>query len=700
MNRWIFLVPLLLFVFDAAGQNKKEVLLEAFEKGFEHAEDWPIDSALNYLYDFLEKARTQNNKELESKVIQQLAYWEATKYRFVSTYDRYQEMLELCSSLKDSICIGKAYSRMGHIHRLKNENPQALEMGLKGVEILSRFEEQDPQALTGSLIGMVNLFWRIGELDQALSFSLRALDIGIANDLDESILSRAARLAAETYFRRGQFEKATEYLNKSDSYVSVTNHLIHRTFAKIAEQQGDLSKSLYHKKEALKYIENSLGPRRRPIPYIEAIQQLADAFYRIGQLDSAGFYYTKAIKIAESENLTYERAGPIYKALAELQETKGDFRDAIKNHKIGDHLLDSMRRAAAEEKITELEMKYQAEQQAEQIRSLNAINARRTIERNLLFGGTMIFLLLSIVIWRINKARRKVIQNLARQKQETEQILEQLKSTQSQLLQSEKMASLGQLTAGIAHEINNPINFIATNVAALKMDFQDLQPLFSKAKALEKEEYNGISIAELSRLSKTIEVAFLEKELAEIISGIERGVQRTTAIIKNLKTFTRKSDENYELADINGGMESTLLILKSEFSRYQIELIKDLGDLPLINCNIGLINQVFVNVISNAIQATAGQEHREIEITTRKRADHVLVRIRDTGEGMDAATQSRIFEPFFTTKEVGKGTGLGLSISYNIIRQHGGEIDIVSRPGAGTTFSISLPIRPIDSATS
>ncbi len=271
-----------------------------------------------------------------------------------------------------------------------------------------------------------------------------------------------------------------------------------------------------------------------------------------------------------------------------------------------------------------------------------------------------------------------------------------LKETQQQLVVSEKMASLGQLTAGIAHEINNPINFISSNVQALKMDFQDMQNVLKKVKELEKTTDPKKLTTELIHLGQQLDFDLLEEEISELLAGIERGTERTVNIVSSLRTFSRNSTDNFAKADIHEGLDSTITILNSQFNGH-ITIEKAYGNLPPIKCQISRLNQVFLNIINNSIQAINAKSNGVlhpglIKITTKKMGAQVQISIKDNGSGMNKETQKRLFEPFYTTKDVGEGTGLGLSISYGIIEQHKGKIDVFSSLGEGTEFLIYLPV--------
>jgi two-component system, NtrC family, sensor kinase len=267
---------------------------------------------------------------------------------------------------------------------------------------------------------------------------------------------------------------------------------------------------------------------------------------------------------------------------------------------------------------------------------------------------------------------------------------EELKMTQSQLLQQEKMASIGQLAAGVAHEINNPIGFIKSNLGCLgkygtklAAYFAACEPLLASAPAELQEQF--------AQLSKKFSIALILEDLPELMKESNEGTERVRKIVQELKNFSRVDRAEFETADINAGLETTLSIVWNEL-KYKATIEKDYGELPPVWCNMGQLNQVFVNLLVNASQAI--EQQGTISVSTRAADDSVTISIRDSGCGMAPETASRIFEPFFTTKDVGKGTGLGLSIVYDIIvNKHQGFIDVSSTPGTGTTFTITLPIK-------
>lgn len=274
--------------------------------------------------------------------------------------------------------------------------------------------------------------------------------------------------------------------------------------------------------------------------------------------------------------------------------------------------------------------------------------------------------------------------------------LANLKEAQSQLVESEKMASLGQLTAGIAHEINNPINFVTSNVKPLKRDVDILiQFIQQLEKIAASEDLTENKQQQIEALKTEFDYTYLQEEIDYLLKGIREGSTRTAEIVKGLRIFSRVDEDDLKKADINEGLDSTLIIINNLLNG-KIEVQRAYGTLPLVECYPGKLNQVFLNLISNAIYAIQSKFEGEsggiITIKTSLKESGILIQIADNGIGMNEATLKKLFEPFFTTKPVGEGTGLGLSISYNTIKKHHGNIHVESTLGVGTSFNIQIPI--------
>ena len=291
-------------------------------------------------------------------------------------------------------------------------------------------------------------------------------------------------------------------------------------------------------------------------------------------------------------------------------------------------------------------------------------------------------------------------QELRKTNDELNVAMTNLKDAQSQLVSAEKMASLGQLTAGIAHEINNPINFVTSSVKPLKQNINEVLLILSKYGELSADEELKDKLKEIEELKDELEMNYLLDEINEIIESIDEGAQRTAEIVQGLRNFSHIDDIGVKEVNINQGITSTLKLLKSELSGVDIEL--NLGDIPKIECYGGKMNQVFLNIINNAVHAVKKSEkdNPQIKITSQLKKNLVTVEIEDNGVGISEDVKDKIFDPFFTTKDVGQGTGLGLSVVFGIIEQHNGSISVESEEGKGTKFIVNLPLKQVSEKSS
>jgi signal transduction histidine kinase/ligand-binding sensor domain-containing protein len=278
---------------------------------------------------------------------------------------------------------------------------------------------------------------------------------------------------------------------------------------------------------------------------------------------------------------------------------------------------------------------------------------------------------------------------LQHQKEELQVTLENLKTTQSQLVQSEKMASIGQLVAGIAHEINNPITFISAGVDSLNTNLEEVRQVLDIYHKITLDNVEE-KLIEIEKQKEEIEYNEAINEINILIDSVRTGSERTAEIVKGLRTFSRLDEDVLKFADINEGLDSTLILLRSKYKE-RIEIEKQYRDIPEIECFPGQLNQVFMNLLLNAIDAI--EDKGTITIGTSKADGSIQVSIKDTGRGIPEDIQSKIFDPFFTTKDVGKGTGLGLSICHSIIEKHKGKIEVQSETGKGSEFMILLPVK-------
>ena len=265
----------------------------------------------------------------------------------------------------------------------------------------------------------------------------------------------------------------------------------------------------------------------------------------------------------------------------------------------------------------------------------------------------------------------------------------QLEEAQNQLLQQDKMASIGQLAAGVAHEINNPIGFVSSNLNSLRQYVTGLLDLSEACDAAVAAPGDATAAAALTKKREEVEIEFLREDLPLLLDECAEGLGRVKKIVQDLKDFSRVDHSDWQEADLNVGLESTLNVVRHEV-KYKAEVVKKLAPLPPVLCLAAQLNQVFMNLIVNAAHAIV--DKGTITLLSGVEQDWVWVQVEDTGCGMSAEVQRRIFEPFFTTKDVGKGTGLGMSLSFSIVQKHGGTIQVRSTVGEGTAIRVWLPV--------
>jgi len=280
---------------------------------------------------------------------------------------------------------------------------------------------------------------------------------------------------------------------------------------------------------------------------------------------------------------------------------------------------------------------------------------------------------------------------LQKEKADQQALIEKLHDAQNQLLQSEKMASIGQLAAGVAHEINNPIGYVNSNLGTLEKYLADM---FTMLAAYEQAEpllaADPGKAAGIKALRDKLDIDFLKEDVVALMKESEEGISRVKKIVQDLKDFSHVDESEWQWVDLHKGLESTLNVVWNEI-KYKAEVVKEYGELPEVECLPSQLNQVFMNLLVNAAHAI--EERGTITLRSGTRNGEAWVEVADTGKGIPPEILTRIFDPFFTTKPVGKGTGLGLSLSYSIVQKHHGRIEVESEVGVGTTFRICLPVK-------
>ena len=281
-----------------------------------------------------------------------------------------------------------------------------------------------------------------------------------------------------------------------------------------------------------------------------------------------------------------------------------------------------------------------------------------------------------------------LLEHFVEEREAQQALIMKLAEVHNQLLQSEKMASIGQLAAGVAHEINNPIGFVNSNLGTLAQYVEDLLRLIDACETGDT--------ATVSRVREEIDLPFLRADVVSLLEESRDGIQRVKQIVQDLKDFSHVDEAEWQFADLHKGLDSTLNVVNNEI-KYKAEVVKEYGNIPCVECLSSQINQVFMNLLVNAAHAMDEDRRGRITVRTGVRTDvdggEVWVEIADNGKGIPPENITRIFDPFFTTKPIGKGTGLGLSLAYGIIEKHHGRIEVESKVGKGTTFRVILPVK-------
>ncbi len=648
-----------------------------------------------------------------------------------------RQLFNIAKEKSDLLAIANSLTDLGYNYVALDEYPKALKHFIDAYftkTVLNQPDDIIATALTNIGITYHHLNENLTAID-----TLKSALVIWEKIVNEEKIAELNNLIANIYTLEKEYRVAENYASNALSVAEKLKNLellrdSYQTFSQVYQQSNNFEKALKYYKDYLemndsiqkinKAREALISQREfnaekaeKELSLIIADQEVKDLAMR--QLALEAESSLREIELLKSnqelQQLENERALQELKITQQALEAAKKDREIDELHQRGDLQRLALARKEAEEK--EQKKTIELLQQKSMLRE-EALE-RTALRRKFLFMtiGLLIAVLTLIIIGyfqkrrdnkllsrqkesilKINRELEEKNNKIAAQKDELEDsfkaiesTLEKLKRAQKQLIESEKMASLGQITAGIAHEINNPINFVSSNINPLKLNLKELREVLEAYQtAVRDNDVDRGKLEEARNLEDKYDIHYVLQEIDLLLNGITEGASRTREIIRGLRNFSRIDQHELRRADIHEALDSTLILLKNNYKN-RIIIKKEYDEkLEPIECYPGQLNQVFMNILNNAIQAI--EDNGTITIRTKKMKSRVVIWISDDGKGISRNIRYKIFDPFFTTKEVGEGTGLGLSISYGIVQQHKGKIKVNSKPGEGTTFKISLPL--------
>ncbi len=631
----------------------------------------------------------------------------------VSSIDSLKTFL---NSASDTLKV-KTLIDIGDIYEEQDNKEQALSNyfeALKTAEVI-----QNKEWLFQSLIAVAHFYENLRQHNVALEYALKAQKIAEEQNNKQNLYDIYDLLGGLIYFNENNFTKAFEYGEKMMRIAEAIKDKSKILYMlgwfgdtyRIA-QNADSAILMYSKKMQL---SQELGDKKQ---FAYSLQGIALAYTIKKDYEKAIDFYLQAIKIGESEHFAtgnftlnlsqvyfdlsnYEKAlfyaesalnsykgsayiqMMLYNELSEIYAAKGDYKQAYFNRLNSAALKDSLKFAETRNKIDSIQVTYKTEKQNKEIDFLNKQNELQAQIRNALIAGVVLIIIIALLI--ANKYRQKKQSELTLniKNNELTLTLSELKAAQSQLIQAEKMASLGELTAGIAHEIQNPLNFVNNFSEVNKEMIVELKD------EIEKGNYD--------------EVKIIANDIEANEEKINHHGKRADAIVKGMLQHSRSSTGKKELTDINALCDEYLRLSyhglrakdKNFNANFKTDFDESIGNINIIPQDIG---RVILNLINNSFYAVAERKKQQpqnyepsVLVSTKKANDKIEITVADNGNGIPQNIVDKIFQPFFTTKPTGQGTGLGLSMSYDIIKAHGGEIKVETKEGAGTAFIILLP---------
>ncbi|MFZ1799301.1 MAG: tetratricopeptide repeat protein [Chitinophagaceae bacterium] len=610
-----------------------------------------------------------------------------TKAMYDSSIFYYTKAIELCERLHYDVQLPSHYSNIAISYQQLANYPMALMYQQKGLSLAQKTGDHENEA--NMLINIANTYYSIGDTVKAIQNYLNADEIAKkihAKRIELFVYTNLSSIYIDTH----DWVKAYDFAMKAANLASETGDVGQQaaslsTASMSLAYQNRFAEATQISKKAIILADSST----QPLNILQAYQGMGLIFFLQKKYKEAIPYFEKSIEALGGEDNYDQNIAEIYKNLSTCYENTGNYQKALKNYQMGVSISDSISKTDNVRKATEVSMNYdfqkkQEVQKAEQVLKDKISRSKQTA----LLVGLGIFLLLAIAAFAGFKNKQKANALLRQQKAEIESTLGKLKSTQAQLIQSEKMASLGELTAGIAHEIQNPLNFV-NNFSEVSNELIDEM----------NEELEKGDIEEAKAIAADVKQNLIK---------INHHGNRAGDIVKGMLQHSRSSTGVKEPADINALADEYLRLayhgLRSKDKNFNATLKtsfdESIGKINVIPQDIG---RVILNLITNAFYAVdekkkqIGEGYEPTVSITTKKINHtsdsyrIEINVADNGNGIPSSIKEKIFQPFFTTKPTGQGTGLGLSLSYDIVKAHGGELQMETKEGEGSTFIIQLP---------
>lgn len=621
-----------------------------------------------------------NNDTIYFEWIRRKVNIELERLPYIQVEPYFRDYLDVATRIKDTSGMVFGLARVGHIERIKRHYVKALELELQALALIRQHGRIAAKTVVGTYTSLAELHIDIDDLEKSMEYARTAWKVQQQELKNPPGQIHVLRLIGDVFRLQQQYDSAKYY------YQEALKLKANRYTPMVLQGLGDLSFLQQAPEKAYQYYQQALdsflrlnSPATRPTPHVELLLRLAKAQLALQKTNAADQTLTQAEALMQAFQLDRFITYQWYELRATCASQQGQFAQAAGYYRTYLQLYDSVTQERLSNRLLSYRTQFSLKEKEREIDYLNRSSVAREKERWFLLVGLMTLGLFTVGIFWLLHQRRKALRSLQLKHEQSERLLkektallEELRQTQTHLLQSEKMATLGELTAGIAHELNNPINFISTNTYALQDDIHELI-----------RQLSPVTISESAELTEEIE---------SLLLGIRRGADRCTTIVNGLRLFARKSNDEWAPAEFTTGLDTCLVILAQKMEG-KIQVNKRYESIPPVYCQFDKINQVFMNILSNAVDALLESNNpiKILAIDVWSAGHNACIRISDNGAGIPETIRSRIFEPFFTTKPAGKGTGLGLAISFGILQQHGGQLTVASTENEGSQFTITLP---------